>query len=221
MNWIKLILHYTKKQSYKSSLTFYGTVVHEKKIFKWPTLFLSLSPFEEDLNHHLNKFEFQSCKKYVLQVWFKLTWCLILKDSFQYTNVKIVPPLVYPTLTLGDHNLYKLKSAISQKALIKIWAILAQWFSRKNLFNDLATFLHFCDYLPFEKEPALYQYNLNFPLPKDDLYQVWLKSACWLWRRFFFQYKHVNMGFPTVTLPTPGDHAFHKLKSTLCQKAFM
>jgi hypothetical protein len=35
-------------------------------------------------------------------------------------NVKIVPPLVSTTLTLGDHNLYKLKSALSQKAFIKI-----------------------------------------------------------------------------------------------------
>jgi hypothetical protein len=33
----------------------------------------------------------------------------LLKDSFQYTNVKIVSPLLPPTLTLGDNNLYKLK----------------------------------------------------------------------------------------------------------------
>jgi hypothetical protein len=34
--------------------------------------------------------------------------CFISKDSFKYTNVKIVPPLVSP------------KSALSQKAFIKI-----------------------------------------------------------------------------------------------------
>jgi hypothetical protein len=79
-----------------------------------------------------------------------------LKDSFQYTNMKIVPPLVSPTLTLGDHNLYKLKSALSQKAFIKILVILAHCFSRKNFVNDLAKFLHFCDYLPSEKDLALY-----------------------------------------------------------------
>jgi hypothetical protein len=39
---------------------------------------------------------------------------------FPIYNVKIVPPLVSPTLTLRDHNLYKLKSALSQKAFIKI-----------------------------------------------------------------------------------------------------
>jgi hypothetical protein len=26
--------------------------------------------------------------------------------------------------------------------------------------------------------------NLEFPLPKDDVYQVSLKLACWFWRRF-------------------------------------
>jgi hypothetical protein len=29
-------------------------------------------------------------------------------------------------------------------------------------------------------------YNFDIPLPKDDLYQVWLKWARWFWRRFFF-----------------------------------
>jgi hypothetical protein len=38
--------------------------------------------------------------------------------SFQYTNVKIVSPLLSPSLTLGDSNLYKLKSALSQKAFM-------------------------------------------------------------------------------------------------------
>ena len=46
---------------------------------------------------------------------------------------------------------------------------------------------HFCNYLPFEEDLALYLNNLEFPLPKDDLYQVWLKLACWFWRRRFFK----------------------------------
>jgi hypothetical protein len=82
-----------------------------------PTLFLHFCdypPFEEDLNLHLNKLEFPSCKIYLYQVWLKLARCFILKDSFQYTSVKIVSPLVSPNLTLRDHNLYKLKSALYQ-----------------------------------------------------------------------------------------------------------
>ena len=30
-------------------------------------------------------------------------------------------------------------------------------------------FLHFCDYLPFEEDLALYLNNLESPLPKDDM----------------------------------------------------
>jgi hypothetical protein len=33
-------------------------------------------------------------------------------------------------------------------------------------FNDLAKFLHFYDYLPFEEDLALYLNNLKFPLPR-------------------------------------------------------
>jgi hypothetical protein len=39
-------------------------------------------------------------------------------------------------------------------------------------FNDLAKLLHFYDYLPFEEDLTLYLNNLEFPLHKDDLYQV-------------------------------------------------
>jgi hypothetical protein len=38
--------------------------------------------------------------------------------------------------------------------------------------NDLAKFLHFYDYLPFEEDLALYLNNSKFSLSKDDLYQV-------------------------------------------------
>jgi hypothetical protein len=42
---------------------------------------------------------------------------------------------------------------------MEIWAILAQWFSRKMFFNDLAKFLQFYDYLPFEEDQAVYLKN--------------------------------------------------------------
>jgi hypothetical protein len=28
---------------------------------------------------------------------------------------------------------------------------------------------------------------LEFPSPKNNLYQVWLNLACWFWRRRFFK----------------------------------
>jgi hypothetical protein len=42
----------------------------------------------------------------------------------------------------------------------------------KKFLNDPTPFLHFCDYFPFEEELALYLKNLEFPLSKDNLYQV-------------------------------------------------
>jgi hypothetical protein len=41
---------------------------------------------------------------------------------------------------------------------------------KETNFKDLAKFLHFYDTLPFEETLALYLNNLQFPLPKDDLY---------------------------------------------------
>jgi hypothetical protein len=34
---------------------------------------------------------------------------------------------------------------------------------------------------------SLYLNKFEFLLPKDDLYQVWLKLVCWLWRRKFLK----------------------------------
>jgi hypothetical protein len=64
--------------------------------------------------------------------------------------------------------------------------ILAQSFWRRFL-NDPTPFLYCCNFLFFEEDLALYLKNLKFPLPKDDVYQVWLKLACWFWSRRFFK----------------------------------
>jgi hypothetical protein len=42
----------------------------------------------------------------------------------------------------------------------------------KKILNDPTPFLHFYDNLPLEKDPTLYLNKLEFPLPKDNLYQV-------------------------------------------------
>jgi hypothetical protein len=63
----------------------------------------------------------------------------------------------------------------------------------------------FCDYFLFEEDPALYLNNLKLTLPKDDLYQVWLKWPAGSGEDFF-QYKHnnyVHMAFPIVAPPDP------------------
>ena len=41
----------------------------------------------------------------------------------------------------------------------------------------------FRNYLPLEKDGALYLNKLKFLSPKNALFQVWLKLAKWFWRR--------------------------------------
>jgi hypothetical protein len=139
-------------------------------------------------------------------------WCkcfLITSQKFTFVNIQVI----WTNLNLYMSESFHVKS---------IWRILAEWFSRRKFFNDLTNFLHFCDYLPFEEELVLYLFNFEIPLPKHDLYHVWLKLACWFWRRFAFQHKtHVIMVFLLWPLPTPGDLDLKKFESTLCQKAFM
>ena len=54
---------------------------------------------------------------------------------------------------------------------------------------------HFYDYLPFEEYLALYLNKLEFPSPKDTLYQVWLNLACWFLRRRFLKIFNVFLLF--------------------------
>jgi hypothetical protein len=173
-----------------------------------PTPFLhfcNYPPFEEDLDLHLNKPEFSSCKICLYQVWLKLARCFTLKDSFQYTYVKIVSPLVSPILTLGDHNLYKLKSAPCQ-----IWAILGQWFSREKNYNDLAKFSIFMIISPLKRTwPFIWTISNSFD---NNLYHGWLKWPADSGEDFFFYINISEYGFPyfTVAPPDPQGPWFEK-----------
>jgi hypothetical protein len=66
----------------------------------------------------------------------------------------------------------KLKFPSLKDDLYHAWLKLAQWFWRKRFLNDPTPFLHFCYYLLFEEDLALYLNTLEFPSPKDNLYQV-------------------------------------------------
>jgi hypothetical protein len=68
-------------------------------------------------------------------------------------------------------HLKKLQSPLPKADLWQVWLKLAQWFWRRFV-NDHTPFLHFCDYLPFEQDLALYLNKLDFPSPKDNLYQI-------------------------------------------------
>jgi hypothetical protein len=77
-------------------------------------------------------------------------------------------------------------------------------------------FLHFCDYLPFEEDLALYLNKLNFPLSKDTLYQVWLNLVRWFWRRRFLKIFSVVLLF-RYYLPLEKGYSFclNKFESPL------
>jgi len=53
----------------------------------------------------------------------------------------------------------------------------------KRIFNFVNVLMLFRNYLPLEKGGALHLNNLESPLPKDALCQVWFKLALWFWRR--------------------------------------
>jgi hypothetical protein len=68
-------------------------------------------------------------------------------------------------------NLNELEFPPSKDDLCQVWLKLAQWFWKRFL-NDNIPFLPFCDYLPFEEGLALYLNKLEFPSPKENLYQI-------------------------------------------------
>jgi hypothetical protein len=49
-----------------------------------------------------------------------------------------------------------LESSPSKDDLCQVWLKLVQGFWKKRFLNDPIQFLHFCDYLPFEEDLALY-----------------------------------------------------------------
>jgi hypothetical protein len=67
-------------------------------------------------------------------------------------------------------RLDNLKSPTPIDDLCQVWLKLAQWFWRREFLNDPSPFLHFCDYLPFEEDMALYLNKLEFHSSKDNLY---------------------------------------------------
>jgi hypothetical protein len=121
-------------------------------------------------------------------------------------------PPIWPS---GIHNYLQYFRKLS-------WKYELFWLSCSQGKFFLMTSPNFHDHLPFEEFMALYLNNLKFPIPKDDLNQVWLQLACWFWRIFFFRYKHKWIWFSLLSpLLTPGDHYLNKFESTLYQKAFM
>jgi hypothetical protein len=96
---------------------------------------------------------------------------------------------------------------------------------KKKIFKWPHPFLHLCNYLPFEEDLALKFNNLEFTLPKDDMYQVWLKFASCFWRSsFFFNINTCKYGFPYCVPSRPSRTMIcinFNLHYSLYKKAFM
>jgi hypothetical protein len=60
---------------------------------------------------------------------------------------------------------------------------LGSWFWRRRFSKNFSVFLLFRYYLPLERGNPLHLNKLEYPTPKDDLCQVWLKLEQWFWRR--------------------------------------
>jgi hypothetical protein len=88
------------------------------------------------------------------------------KNSVYFYCFTIISPWIIPL------HLNKLESPPPKDDLCQVWLKLAQWFWRRRFLNDPNQFLHFCNYLPFEEDLALYLNKLEFTSHKDNVYQV-------------------------------------------------
>ena len=61
----------------------------------------------------------------------------------------------------------------------------------EKIFQFNKIFSQFLNYIPVEKGVALHLNKLEFPLPKNALCLVWLKSARRFWRRRFLNFVNV------------------------------
>jgi hypothetical protein len=89
--------------------------------------------------------------------------------------------------------------------------------------NNATLFLHFCDYLSFEENQALYLNKLEFNLYNIDFTMFdwnWIASSGVgdFWRKKIPIKTHKN-DFPIVPPPDPEDH--EETWICLCQNAFM
>jgi hypothetical protein len=102
----------------------------------------------------------------ILASWFWRRRFLKIFSAFLLFRYYLPLERGYPLL------LNKPESPSPKDDLCQVWLKFAQWFWRIRFLNDPTPFLHFCDYLPFGKDLALYLNKLEFPSLKDSLYQV-------------------------------------------------
>ena len=123
--------------------------------------------------------------------WNLLKWFLrrllnfvIVYSLFRY-NLPIEKGM---TLHLNKHE-----SPSPRDVYCQVWLNMIQWVWRRRIFYLVKVFLLFLYYLPLEKDKALHLNKLESPLPKDALYQVWMKMALWFWKRKVYTEKGTDV----------------------------
>ena len=110
----------------------------------------------------------------------KFDWFWLAGSGGDFFKIFSVSLLFHYYLPLENGyllHLNKLEFPPPKYDLFQVWLKLAKWLLRRFL-NGPIRFLHFCDYLPFEKDLALYLKKPEFPLPKDNVYQFdWIRQA--------------------------------------------
>ena len=114
------------------------------------------------------------------QVWLKLACWFWRKTSSHVYIFAIISPLkrTWPFIWT---NLNSLHPTITCTKSDWIWPA----GSGEEDFSKFSVYFDFRYYLPLEKGDPLPLNKLESPSPKDDLCQVWLKLAQWLWRGRF------------------------------------
>jgi hypothetical protein len=67
---------------------------------------------------------------------------------------------------------------------------------------------------------SLFEKKIEFPLCKNDLYQVLIEIDLLVLEKTFSNIKMRKNSFPIAALKPPGNHALNKLEFALCQEGF-
>jgi hypothetical protein len=95
--------------------------------------------------------------------------------------------------------LNKLESHTSKDDMCQIWFKLARWLWRRRFLNDPTSFLHFCDYLRFEEDLALYLNKLKFPSPRDIFVPSLIDFRSAGYGDFFFKFQCIFTLSPFIS----------------------
>ena len=162
---------------------------------------------------HLNKFESPSPKNALCQVWLKLAK-LFWKRYLNFDN-EFLLFRYYPLLEKGGTlHLNKLESPSPKDCLVEIGqAVLEKIFK----FWQCIFAISLLSILEKGRDPTFEQ--LEYPLSKDALCQVWLRFAQWFWRSFVISINVFSLFCNNLPFEKGGALHLKKLESPLPKDA--